>query len=90
MNFDTSHQMARAFLRAVQAWHLNDEAAGGLIGVAPQVVLALRSGEPIDLGDDLKTRMLMVAQLRTALDICFSPQLANMWMSLSNRGLWCK
>jgi uncharacterized protein (DUF2384 family) len=86
MNFDIDSQIVKAFQRALQAWQLNDEAAGGLIGVAPQVVLALRSEEPVHLSEEVQTRMLMVAHLRTALDIYFSPQLANRWMSLPNNG----
>jgi hypothetical protein len=55
MNFDIDNQMVKAFLRAEQARKLNDHAAGGLIGAAPQVVLTLRSAEPVDLSEVVRT-----------------------------------
>jgi hypothetical protein len=84
--FANRDQIAQAFLKAVLAWKLSDEAAGILIGAPAQDVHAWHSGEPIETSEEPLARMMMVAQVRTALDLCFAPEVANQWMDLPNIG----
>lgn len=86
MKFTNKDKIAHSFLKAALTWNLDDEAAGVLIGVPPQSVNAWRSGEPIVSTEDLLARMMIVAQIRTALCLCFTSELANRWMSLPNNG----
>ncbi len=76
----------QAYFDAVTAWNLDDAAAGDLIGVAPQVVHEWRDGQSAELPEEVLARMMMVAQIRTALDICWSVPLANEWIRLPNTG----
>ena len=90
MNFASDGKLLKAFMDTIQSWQLSDEAAGDLVGIPAQTVHGWRSGEPVDMNDELQIRMLMVAHLRTALDICLSEELANEWMRLKNTGSLCQ
>jgi hypothetical protein len=86
MKFLSDDLVTKAFMETIQSWQLSDGAAGGLVGVPAQTVHGWRSGEPVDVNEELQIRMLMVAHLRTALDIYFTEKLANQWMRLKNTG----
>ena len=90
MKFLSDDLVIKAFMDTIQSWQLSDDAAGGLVGVPAQTVHRWRSGEPIAVNEELQVRMLMVAHLRTAIDICHSEELANEWMRLKNRGGLCQ
>jgi hypothetical protein len=90
MNFASDGHLIKAFIETIQSWQLSDEAAGGLVGVPAQTVHGWRSGELVDANEELETRLLMVAHLRTALDIYLTEKLANQWMSLKNTGSLCQ
>jgi hypothetical protein len=49
-------------------------------------VINWQSGMPLDVGEDVIARMMMVARIRTALDICWSAPLCNRWIALPNKG----
>jgi hypothetical protein len=76
----------RSFLTTIAAWQLSPTDAGQLIGVKGSAVTNWQSGVPLDVGEDVIARMMMVARIRTALDICWSAPLCNEWIALPNKG----
>ena len=78
--------IVKAFLDAVQAWTLDGATACMLAGVPQDLVSDWESWATMKFGEKSLARMRMVAQIRTALDISWSPSLASQWMSLPNRG----
>jgi hypothetical protein len=76
----------RYFYEAIAAWSLDDTAAGILIGVSPRAVDDWKIGQVTETSEEVLARMMMVVQIRTALDICWSTSLANEWISLPNTG----
>jgi hypothetical protein len=81
-----AQRTVRAYLDAVAAWKLDDAAAGNLIGVESQTVHKWQDVLCVELSEETLARMMMVAQIRTALDIHWSPSLSNEWISLPNTG----
>ena len=63
-------RIVRAYLDAVAAWKLDDAAAGDLIGVTSRSVRAWQDGQLAEPSEETLARMVMVAQIRTALNIC--------------------
>lgn len=76
----------RAFLRTIAAWDLSQAAAGNLVGVDEPTVRAWQVGQQCNVGEEVAARMLMVAKIRTALDLFWSAPLCNEWISLPNSG----
>ena len=75
-----------AFFEAVEAWNLTDTAAAELIGAVPEAVCKWRDGQSVEPSEEILARMMMVAQIRTALDIYWSTPLSKEWISLPNGG----
>jgi hypothetical protein len=82
----SDQRTVRYFYEAVAAWNLDDTAAGILIGVSPRTVRDWKTGKFAEPSEEVLARMMMVVQIRTALDICWSTPLANEWISLPNAG----
>jgi hypothetical protein len=87
MSFMTidDQRIVNTYLDAVTAWNLDDISAGDLIGVDPNRVREWRSEKYEILSEEMVARMMMVAQIKTALEICWSKELASQWMRLPNR-----
>ena len=83
---DVNGQLLNAFREAVASWELDLSEAGCLIGVEEATVREFSSAGPIDLSEEVVARIVMVAQIRTALDLCWSPTLSRQWMKLPNGG----
>jgi len=83
----SDQRIIRYFYEAVAAWNLDDSAAGNLIGVSPRTIHNWKTGKSIEPSEEILARMMMVAQIRTALDIGWSAPLANEWISLPNTGV---
>ena len=83
---DFDQRIIRYFYEAVVAWNLNDTAAGNLIGASPRTVRNWKAGKFAEPSEEVLARMMMVVQIRTALDIYWSTPLANEWVSRSNTG----
>jgi len=82
----SDQRTVRYFYEAVAAWNLDDTAAGNLVGASPRTVHDWKAGKSIELSEEVLARMMMVVQIRTALDIGWSTTLANEWISLTNAG----
>ena len=78
-------QTLLAFLDAVNVWGLNDADSARLVGVEPATVQSWKTGKA-PTNEEILARMTMVALIRTALDIVFSPSLSSEWMTLPNSG----
>ena len=65
---------------------MDDTAAGILIGVPTQTVDNWKTGQFAEPSEEALARMMMVVQIRTALDIYWSSPLANEWIGLPNTG----
>ena len=78
-------QTSRAFLDAVTIWGLGEADSARLVGVEPEAFGEWEAGEA-PMSEEVLARMTMVALLRTALDISFSPSLSTQWMTLPNSG----
>lgn len=78
-------QTSRAFFDAVSVWGLDQSGAARLVGVEPATIAEWKAGTlPSD--EEAVARMKMVALIRAALDIAFSPSLAAQWMTVPNSG----
>lgn len=82
---NVERQTLRAFLDAVDIWRLNAADVARLVGAEPASVESWRTGKT-PISEQVLTLMTMVALIRTALDVTFSPALANEWMTLPNSG----
>ena len=80
----TNEQLIRAYLDAVAAWNLDDASAGNLIGVEAHSVREWHEGQFLDPSEEVLARMMMVAQIRTALDIYWSKPLSSEWINRPN------
>jgi len=76
----------RYFYEAVAAWNLDNTVAGNLIGVTTRTLHNWKTRQFADPSEEVLARMMMVVQIRTALDICWSTPLANEWIILPNAG----
>ncbi|MGA9673589.1 MAG: hypothetical protein WBQ94_30640 [Terracidiphilus sp.] len=83
---DVNRQLLLAFRAAFTSWELDLSEAGYLIGVEEATVREFLSAETIDVSEEVVARVVMVAQIRTALDLCWSPSLSREWMKLPNGG----
>jgi hypothetical protein len=81
-----NQRTVRAFLDAVTTWNLDETAAASLIGVAPEFAPEWQDAQSTDPSEESLARMMMVAQIRTALDIYWSTPLSKEWISLPNAG----
>jgi len=74
-----------AFFKAAQAWKLKDESARQLLGgVSNGVFYQLKSGHKKTLDQDKLTRISLVLGIFKALNILYSPKLADTWVNLPN------
>ena len=83
---DVNRQLLKAFRDTVASWELDLSEARCLIGVEEATVREFLSAETIDVSEEVAARIVMVAQIRTALDLCWSPSLSRQWMKLPNGG----
>lgn len=74
------------FLSAIAAWRLDVSDAARLIGVDGATVREWQAGQPCSAPENVWACMLMLAKIRTALDICWSAPLCNEWVTLRNKG----
>ena len=81
---DVNRQLLKAFRDAFTSWELDLSEAGYLIGVEEATVREVLSAEAIDVSEEVVARIVMVALIRTALDLCWSPSLSRQWMKLPN------
>ncbi|MGD0939575.1 MAG: hypothetical protein ABR905_07660 [Terracidiphilus sp.] len=81
-----SQRTLSAYLDAVAVWNLDDTAAANLIGAPSETAHEWQDGQSAEPSEEVLARMMMVAQIRTALDICYSTPLSNEWISLPNGG----
>ena len=72
--------------RRLRIVELDFSEAGYLIGVEEATVRELLSAEAINVSEEVVARIVMVALIRTALDLCWSPSLSSQWMKLPNGG----
>jgi hypothetical protein len=79
-------QLLNAFRDTFASWELDVSEARCLIGVEEATVREFLSGEAADVSAEVAARIVMVAQIRTALDLCWSPSLSTQWMKLPNGG----
>jgi hypothetical protein len=54
--------------------------------VEDSAVTNWQSGVQLEVSEEVIARMLMVARIRTALDIYWSAPLCNKWIALPNKG----
>jgi hypothetical protein len=73
----------RHFYEAVAAWNLDATDACNLIGIHPCDWKTEQFAEP---SEEALAQMMMVVQIRTALDISWGTPLANKWIRLPNAG----
>lgn len=83
---DVNRQLFKAFQDALTSWELDLSEAGYLIGVEETTVREFLSAEAIDVSEEVVARIVMVALIRTALDLCWPPSLSRQWMKLPNGG----
>lgn len=83
---DINRQLLQAFRETVASWGLDLSEAGCLIGVEQATVGEFLSTGAIHFSEEVAARILMVALIRTALDLCWSPSLSRQWMKLPNSG----
>jgi hypothetical protein len=57
----------------VASWELDLSEAGSLFGVEEATVRQFLPSEALDVSEEVVARIVMVAQIRTALDLCWSP-----------------
>jgi hypothetical protein len=79
----SDQRTVRNFYKAVAAWNLDATDACNLIGIRPCDWKIKQFAEP---SEETLAQMMMVVQIQTALDVCWSTQLANEWISLPNTG----
>jgi hypothetical protein len=78
-----NHKIIQVFLGAMDHWELDDGSAASMVGTTSSMIADWRSGNGT-MASEVRARMLMVAHIRTALDICWSESLAKRWISLPN------
>ncbi|SRR6266702_5247730 len=83
---DVNGQLLNAFRDTVASWELDLSEAKCLIGVEEATVREFLSAEASDVSEEVAARIAMVALIRTALDLCWSPSLSRQWMKLPNDG----
>lgn len=83
---DVNCQVLQAFRAVFTLWQLDLSEAGYLIGVEEATVQEVLSAETIDVTEEVAARIVMVVQIRTALDLSMSPSLSRQWMKLPNGG----
>lgn len=76
----------QVFLDAVGTWDLDNSSAASLVGSTSSMIGDWRSGNSVATTEEILVRMLIVAHIRTALDICWSEVIAKEWIRLPNRG----
>ena len=75
----------RAFFRLAQAWNLRDEAARQLLGgVSNGSFYELKGKKQKALNQDELTRISLLVGIFKALNILYSRELADTWISLQN------
>jgi hypothetical protein len=80
-----SRSAVGAFFKMVEAWGVRDEAARQLLGgVSNGVYYQLKSGHKKTLDQDKLTRISLLVGVFKALNVLYSPKLANAWITLSN------
>jgi hypothetical protein len=84
--FIVNHKLIQAFLAATDKWELADSSAAALVGATSSMIQDWRSENSTAASEEVLARMMMVASIRTALDIIWSESLAKRWISLPNRG----
>jgi len=84
--FTNEQRTVGMYLDAVAAWNLDENAAADLIGALPQEVREWWGGKLTKPSEEMLARMMMVAQIRTALEICWSAPLSREWIRLPNGG----
>src|SRR5215813_6354462 len=74
-----------AFFKIAQSWKLRDEFARQLLGgVSNGAFYQLKRGQKKTLDQDKLTRISLLIGIFKALNILYSPKLADAWMSLPN------
>ncbi len=74
-----------AFFKLAQAWGLRDESARRLLGgISNGVFYQLKRGRKKVLDQDKLTRISLLLGIFKALNILYSPKLADSWVGLSN------
>jgi Antitoxin Xre-like helix-turn-helix domain/Antitoxin Xre/MbcA/ParS C-terminal toxin-binding domain len=74
-----------AFFKIAQAWHLRDESSRQLLGgISNGVFYQLKSGRRKTLDQDKLTRISLLLGIFKALNILYSPKLADSWINLPN------
>ena len=74
-----------AFLRIVEVWGLKNEQAMALLGgMSNGKYHDLKRHRTVVLGQDELTRISYIIGIFKALNILFSPKLANQWVQLAN------
>lgn len=84
--FMDDQKVIQVFLAAVDKWNLDDSSAASLVGSTSSMIGDWRSGNSTTTSEEVLARMLMVARIRTALDIYWSESIAKEWIILPNRG----
>jgi hypothetical protein len=74
-----------AFFRLVEAWRIRDEEARQLLGgMSNGTFYQLKRGDKRTLDQDRLTRISLLLGVFRALNILYSPKLADSWMTLPN------
>ena len=74
-----------AFFKVAQRWKLRDDAARQLLGgISNGVFYQLKRGQKKNLDQDKLTRISLVLGIFKALNILYSPKLADAWIQLPN------
>jgi len=80
-----SQSAIRAFFKIAQAWQLRDDSARLLLGgVSNGFFYQLKKGQKKTLDQDKLTRISLLLGIFKALNILYSPKLADSWISLAN------
>jgi hypothetical protein len=87
MEMSTDDQRTvESYLEAMTTWGLDDATAASLIGMISGTLHGWQNGHDEGLSEEALARMIMVAQIRTALDIYWPAPLNNQWIKLQNKG----
>jgi hypothetical protein len=86
---DVQERLSRAgipaFFKITQSWRLRDESSRQLLGgVSNGVFYQLKSGRRKTLDQDKLTRISLLIGIFKALNILYSPKLADSWVNLPN------
>ena len=80
-----SRSAARGLLSIARRWKLRDENTRALLGgMSSGSFYQLKSGATKSLDEDQLTRISLLIGIYKALNILYSPALANAWMTLPN------